>query len=231
VAGEDRALGRMTSRLALGLLGASLVAANASATPAVRITWDECGGCTTISASAGASLTARVSIEAGAAGISSYGVSVRFDDDLVLASVDPSDVGRYPEELLPAGFQLNLGSGIDGIDASTSTILTFEAATLDNGPTNTAFDVGIVHFVVADPKRDGTDLIAGLFNAGIDDLFANDGGELSSATTFEGAAVIPEPDAFAQLILAFGALVGIRAHRAWKRPLGPSAGAIGQKGF
>jgi len=202
----------LRSRILLAVLAATIFSSSAWATPVVRITWDECGGCSLISAAPASSLTARISIEAGEEGVSSYGVSVQFDDDLVLASTNPSDLGLYPEEFLPPAFSFSLSPGVEGV--GTGTVLTFEAATFGAGAANTSFDIGIIHFVVASPKIDGIDVGGGLFNVGIDGLFDTNGGDLAGAAGYQGASVIPEPGTIALLLPGIAGLIAGRRRRA-----------------
>jgi hypothetical protein len=187
---------------ALGLLGALLLASSASATAIVEVIWEETGAAEA-GALNGLPLTAQIFVTADAAGISSYGISLRFDDDIVLAATPP-------EEQLPTGFQFNLSAGVGGTNADT--VLTFEAATFGNGPVNERFLIGVVHFIANDVKDDGIDAIAGLFNTGIDDVFDNAGA--SAGVEFIGAQVVPEPGTLLLLAAGLSGLVAGRRRNA-----------------
>jgi len=94
------------SRLVSGLAAIALlaIASTTSATAIVQVVWQETGT-SSATVGAGALLTAEILITPDAAGISSYGVSIQFDDELMLAAAPP-------EEKLPSGFQLNLTPGV-----------------------------------------------------------------------------------------------------------------------
>lgn len=185
---------RMRIGNALGLIGTLLLASNASATALIDVVWLETG--TAVAGGPpGTPLTAQIFLTSDAAGISAYGVSLRFDDDVVLASTAPT-------ELLPSGFAFNLTSGVEGTNSDT--VLTFEAATFGAGPTSSRFLIGLVNFLVSDAKPDGTDLIPGLFNTGIDAIFDNGG--LPVVVEAIGAEVVPEPTTLVLLAMGIGGL-------------------------
>lgn len=186
----------------LGLLGALLLASNASATALLDVVWQQTG--TAVAGGPpGTPLTAEIYLTADAAGISAYGVSLRFDDDLVLAPTAPT-------ELLPSGFAFNLTPGVQGTNEDT--VLTFEAATFGAGPTSARFLIGLVNFLVSDAKPDGTDVIPGLFNTGIDGIFDNSGSPVSVEAI--GAEVVPEPTTLVLLATGIAGLTFRRRARA-----------------
>ncbi len=192
----------------IGCLAALVLASSASAAPAlVEVIWEATGDSTAV-AFAGTPLTAQIFLTSGEAGLSSYGISLHFDDDLMLASTDPLDAG-FPEELLPDGFQFNLTDGVD--DVSMDTVFTFEAATFADGPVSTRFLIGLVHFIAIDPKPDGADVGAGFFNAGIDSAFDNAGEPV--AIEFADAEVVPEPETPLLMLIGLAALRAIRRQR------------------
>jgi hypothetical protein len=192
------------SRLVGGLAAIALlaIASTASATAIVQVVWQETG---TPSAAVGTGtpLTAEIFITPDATGISSYGVSIQFDDDLTLAAA-------APEEKLPSGFQFNLTPGVQGTTANS--VLTFEAGTFAAGPTTGPFLAGVVHFVASDPKDDGIDVTPGFFNTGIDAMFNNAGGQAS--VQFVGASVaVPEPTTALLLVPGLAGLAALRRRK------------------
>lgn len=196
---------------ALLLAAALVLISNASAGPLapalVEVIWEETGS-PTAAAFADTPLTAQIFITSGEAGLSSYGFSLEFDDDLMLASTDPLDAD-FPEELLPAGFQFNLTDGVD--DVSADTVFTFEAGTFAAGPVSTRFLIGVVHFIATDPKPDGADVGAGFFNIGIDGAFDNAGEPV--LVEFADAEVVPEPEAPLLAMIGLATLLGIQRRR------------------
>jgi hypothetical protein len=179
-------------RSALGMLGPLLLALEVSATPVVEIVWIEPAPDSVDKLLAPDDLvTGEIRIAADGDGVSSYGVSLRFDDDLTFESA---------EELLPGAFDFNLGPGIAGSTADT--VLTFEAATFGPGASNASFVAGRVVFRASAPKDDGIDVVPGFFNAGIDGLFSSAGDDLGSSVEFHGASVqlVPEVGTLALLV-------------------------------
>jgi hypothetical protein len=198
------------------LVGAAIPAASIHAAATVSLVWTATTGAgvpgsSQIEAAPGDELTLEIQLAAGPEGISSYGVSLAFDqalfDELDLVSA---------AEFLPSGFSFNFDEGVtdlvesDLLDAGY--VLTFEAGTFQNGPVEESFSIGEVVFAVNEAREDGDDILSGLWNLGIDDLFDNEGQPLSMDTSF-GAARIPEPAAGAASIAAFLALAALRARR------------------
>jgi len=196
------------SRLVIGLAGIALLAIASTASAAtVQVVWQETGT-SSVAAAAGTPLTAEILITPDAAGISSYGVSIQFDtNDLMLAAT-------APERELPPGFQSNLFTPFPTITGNQ--ISTFDAETLQNGPTSGTFLAGLVHFVVTNPTNDGMDdVTAGFFKTGVDGMFDNAGSAVSPQ--FSGATVVPVPEPTTALLLVPG-LAGLAALR--RRKLG-----------
>jgi hypothetical protein len=206
-------LGKLVGICLIGLAWLGAVA-RSSAVPIVEVRFTEKNGISlgspaaSVQAAPGDQLTAQVLVTADAAGISSYGVSLTFDDDLMnelnLVSVT---------ELLPVGLALNVTPGVSGTTESTGAVRgridTFEAATLASGPVSGTFAIGTVVFSVnASVATDGIDVIPGLFNTGIDGLFDNLGNDVGKNASFSGASVdaVPEPGTLALVSLGIAAL-------------------------
>jgi MYXO-CTERM domain-containing protein len=185
------------------------IASTASATPVVQVVWQETGTSSAMVA-AGTPLTADIMITPDTPGISSYGVSLKFDDDLTLASAPPACC----ELKLPSGFQFNVSSNVT-VNVNPSgggEVLTFNAATLANGPTNGTFLAGVVHFVASNPRNNGIDVMPGFFNTGIDDMFDNAGKEADPE--FIGASVsMPEPTTALLLLPGLAGLAALRRRK------------------
>jgi hypothetical protein len=166
-------------------------------------------------------------------GVSVYGVSVRFDFDLL----DELDLSGAPEEFgmkptitctpfpscffespTMSPFTPGVSSVVESNLGFTGFVYTFEAGTCGNGPTDTfgAFKIGEIHFQVnSSVMTDGFDIESGFFNVGTDGAFSNPGQPIDM--TFGSASLdqIPEP---ATLVLvaaglaAFAARTRIRWH-------------------
>lgn len=152
-------------------------------------------GSNSIDAAPGDTLTATVSLAIDALGVSSYGISLKFDTDfgneLTLLSAT---------ELLPAGFTFNLNPGCQSTQQSSATqegnVLGCEAGTFGTGPVSTSVDIFTVDFeVTANVATDGTDMETFLGSSGFDGIFANNSSDVTP-TSFGTASVnllVPEP--------------------------------------
>jgi hypothetical protein len=146
-------------------------------------------GAQTIAAAPGDLLTLELRLGADEAGVSSYGISLEFGADLG----DELDLVAVVEDL-PAGFDVNLTPGVIASQESSpldrGRVLTFEAATLGDGPTSTSFAVGTIQFRVTDNvATDGPEIAAGFINPGVDGLFDNAGASVSGSVASQTASV------------------------------------------
>jgi hypothetical protein len=137
-----------------------------------------------------------------ATGVSSYGISVNFDNTELTLSGAPAST-----ELLPAGFTFNATPGVASESQVLGQVRTFEAATFGAGPVSNSFTIGTITFKATAPLTDGLfDITPGLFNTGIDGIFDNFSNDLQPVATFTGGKVdvVPEP-ASAVLLITCGA--------------------------
>ncbi len=185
--------------------------APAAGTPLIEILFPDTG-MNEIAVTPGSPVTAQVRITAGPEGISSYAVSLRFDEDLDLDTAS---------EFLPAGFTFNLTAGFELLSESSSQALgniqSCEAATFGVGVVSDSFFACEIDFVAnANLADDGEDLFVGLFATGVDGIFASDGSNLAEAAVFANASVhpVPEPSAEFAVIAVVAALAAQRRRRA-----------------
>ena len=152
-------------------------------------------GLNEIAVTPGSPVTAQIRITAGPEGISSYAVSLRFDDDLDLDTAS---------EFLPASFEFNLTNGFELLSESNGGTLgeiqSCEAAAFGDGAVDETFLACEIEFVAnANLADDGEDLFVGLFAAGVDGIFASDGSDLAGVAVFANASVHPTPEPSAGL--------------------------------
>ena len=164
-----------------------------------------------IAVTPGSPVTAQIRITAGPEGISSYGVSLRFDDDLDLGTAS---------EFLPAGFTFNLSAGFELLSESSSQALgniqSCEAATFGVGVVSDSFFACEIDFVAnANLADDGEDLFVGLFATGVDGIFASDGSNLASVAVFANASVHPVPEPSAEFAV-MAVVAALAVQRRWR---------------
>lgn len=164
----------------------------------------------TLTAAAGQNISVDVVLLPGAAGVSSYSVSVQFDN------TELSHTGAI--EPLPAGYAFNLLAGtgltpnvVPGVDELSS----FDAGTFGAGPAGPPpFVIGTINFTVGVPANDGLpDVTPGFFLGGIDAMFDNAGAAV--APVINPGFLVPEPGVIygAALLLGFAAFRGYRRSR------------------
>lgn len=217
---------RVTSGVALALGFLALLAPTAFAEPAVSLRWSATSGSgsaggSAIGAVAGDRLTLDVVLSPDAAGVSSFGLSLEFDRD----GGNELDLVEVLEEL-PPGFAFHLSPGVEGALESeperTGQILTFEAATLDLGPTDAAVRIAQIIFEVTDQvATDGPDVFLGLQNPGVDGSFDNQGRDVGRDLGEAQADVDLLPEPMAELTLGTLLLTLALARRGRSRPARP----------
>ena len=143
--------------------------------------------------------TAGLIMTVGPGGVSSYGISVLFDNtELSLVGAPAST------ELLPAGFTFNFTPGVASESQALGNVLTFEAGTFGAGPSSTSFTFGTISYTVTSLVDDAVpDISLGFFNVGVDGLFDSAG--FAVVPTFaDGFVVAPVPEPGAGALLAGG---------------------------
>lgn len=165
-----------------------------------------------IAVTPGSTVTAQVRITAGPEGLSSYGVSLRFDNDLDFLLAN---------EFLPAGLGFsNLTAGFEVISESSGQvpgqIQSCEAVTFGAGVVDASFVACEIEFRAnANLADDGEDIFVGLFATGVDGLFASDGSDLAGGAVFANASVHPVPEPSAEFaVLAVAAALAVQ--RRWR---------------
>lgn len=201
--------------LGLGLLLAvALPPDPAVSAPEVDLVWvDTTGsgtpGASDIQAAPGDEITLQIQLTAGPEGISSYGVSLLFDED----GWDELDLVSAAE-LLPAGFDFNVttdpGALVESDETTVGQVFTFEAVAEGDGPVAATFVAGeVVFLVTGSVAEDGDDVASGFFNPGVDAIFDNTGTDQSGAATL-GTAAVPEPSVAWQQVAALASLFALR---------------------
>jgi hypothetical protein len=166
-----------------------------------------------VDANPGDTLEAILRVTADANGVSSYGLSVRFDED----GADELDL-LSAVELLDATFDVDLGgtgpvSTTESGPGTPGELLSFAAGSTGPGAVSASFDVALMTFLVtANVSGGGADLTPGFFNPGVDGLFGSGGEDLGASAVLVGASV-PEPTVLTLLGLSSLALARRVARR------------------
>lgn len=216
---EARAYAGAAALVAIILaLGAS---APATATPVVDLAFVATSGAgvpgaASIAASPGDVVTLELRLRPGPEGVSSYGVSLRFDaglrNELDVISIHEFRPAGFTSSFTPFALAFQQESSSSG----EGRLYTFEAYTTGAGPVAGVLAIGRVEFrVTSAVSGDGPDVEAGLFNAGVDGIFDNGGHDLEPIAHFGTAAVfVPEP---ATIILVATGLLLIARNRSRSR--------------
>ena len=195
-----------------GAAGVARAAAGALAvgTPRIEILFPDTQ-LNEIAVTPGSLVTAQVRITAGPEGLSSYGVSLRFDNDLDLVTAT---------ELLPTGLGFShLTTGFELLSESSGQALgniqSCEAVTFGAGVVDASFlACEIVFRANANLADDGEDLFVGLFATGVDGLFASNGSDLAATAVFANASVHPVPEPSAEFAaIAVAAALALQCRR------------------
>jgi hypothetical protein len=171
-------------------------------------------GTTAITAAAGDHIGLAIYLTAGTEGLSSYGISLAFDDQVQVLHA-PTEFGlKATVTCVPfpacffntptmAPFTVGVSAVVPAPPAGTGFVYTFEAGTLGNGLLSSfgPFKIGEVWFQVQSTvATDGADIASGFFNTGADGAYSNGG--LAVTMVFNSAAVdafAPEPGTTALL--------------------------------
>lgn len=193
-----------------------LVSGSASAIPTIDLIWRANGlpeiGTPTIVA--GQEIIADVVLTGDSSGVSTTGVFVSFDyDDTELTAIGAVEETSVNLPGMANSFApLSLGTAID---AGNSLILNFDQATLSTGlNVAQAVTLGSVRVRADNPMGeagdDDIDLVAGIFNQGVDTISTSAG---DGTAIFNGAEVLPEPGAGTLAAVALATLLGLRRRR------------------
>lgn len=193
------------------LLLACIGTGKAAVTVAVDMDPGTAGIQSSISVGVGAPVTVDLWMTADVAGVSSYSVSVAFDNSELTLLGAPAST-----ELLPALFTFNFTAGVASESQALGRVNSFEAATFGAGPVSSTFRIGSISFTATAPVTNGVlDVTPGLLNAGIDGIFDNASGDLGPGAIFVGGLVnfVPEPSSRSILALSAAGLWAVRRRR------------------
>ena len=124
-------------------------------------------------------------LDVGAGGVSSYGVSVKFDTTTL--SLNGSPAAAVPA--LPSGL-ISLAAPSE--NNAPGQLYSFNGATLGAGPASTSFLIGSVSFrLLASTNSGSPSLTVGFFNTGVDGLFDNAGNPITPV--FQPGVVLASP--------------------------------------
>lgn len=187
------------------------LAGPSSATNVVELVWTETTGSgttgsTSIAAEAADVLTGTLFLHIDSAGVSSYGISVVFDemlfDNLDLLSATGIDVPEW-ESLGPG--PLSTQESELGQEGRVNSF--FQASVIDDGPADVSVAIATLVFRVNWVGDAGPVIRFGTFNTGFDGVFDNARDDAEPSTVFLNAFVVPEPSTAALLALGVAGLV------------------------
>lgn len=139
--------------------------------------------------------TAGLVMTVGPGGVSSYGISVLFDNTELSLVGAPASTELQP--LGGGGF--NFTPGVASESQALGQVFTFEAATFGLGPVSTSFTFGTINYTVTALVDDAVpDITLGFYSVGIDGLFDNAG--VAVVPVFADGFVVPEPSTAALLL-------------------------------
>ncbi len=212
---KNRMKHRKIPKIVLGLTALFGGLATMPAAVMIEVDMDDIAPGIQSTRSSSAPFTATLWMTADALGVSSYSVSVLFDNTELVLDGSPAAT-----EFLPAGFAFNFTIGVasesDGItpNSPAGRVNSFEAATFGPGPVSSLFPIGTIKFKVLSIVNDGSpDVSIGLFNAGVDGISDSVGGDLAPTAIYTAGRVVPEPGSVALLLAGTGALSLRRRNR------------------
>ena len=213
---KNRMKHRKTPKIVLGLTALFGGLATMPAAVMLEVDMDDILPGIQSTRSSSAPFTATLWMTADALGVSSYSVSVLFDNTELMLDGSPAAT-----EFLPVGFAFNFTPGVlasesNGItpNSPAGSVNGFEAGTVGLGPVSSLFPIGTIKFKVLSVVNDGSpDVSIGLFNAGFDGISDNASGDLAPTAIYTAGRVVPEPGSVALLLTGMGALSLRRRHR------------------
>jgi hypothetical protein len=144
------------------------------------------GGLDTRASSPGDTFTAKLMLTVDAGGVSSYGVSVKFDPAELTLNGLPASANFAP---LPGGL-ISFAPPTEPLNP-LGPVYNFNAGTLGLGPVSMTFEIGTINFKVVTPISDGLPDVTLGFYSGLDGFYDNVGG--SPVPTFKPGYITPEP--------------------------------------
>lgn len=181
---------------------AAMAASPASATSKIEIVFPA-NGTNEITVNPFENFTAEIRLTSDGSGISSYGVSVDFDERIQLLSATELATSPY----------FNFTVGVESTPSDPfmhGSVSNCEGGTIGQGLTNSTFAICRLEFTAVSAGE--SPILVGFFSQGLDGLFDNAGGDLASSTEFVSATVriVPEPGTLLLIGAGTAGLAGIR---------------------